>query len=202
MEKRHLGAPQDHFQGLAATSRNLQFHCVEEEAKWNAWNQRRLSDQTSVAYRVRPKVGHHQLHRTLLADPCREYSHTACPHLTDKSPHEDERYDNESDAQDEEDYDAFDESETPGSSDDETDEVGGIVYSDFNLLRSDELDADLDMQDEGFSFDSFDNGQTLTGEDGAKAMALLLEIEGSSEASFAPGIARMDNGVISQLSGL
>lgn len=119
-----------------------------------------------------------------------------------KTAREDERYINESDAPDEEDYDAFDESETAGSSDDETDEVGGIVYSDFNLLRSDELDADLDMQDEGFSFDNFDNGQSLTGEDGAKAMALLLEIERSSEASFAPGMIRMDNAVIGQLGGL
>ena len=140
--------------------------------------------------------------RILLTDSRREYSQTACPHSTEKKPREDERYVNESDAQDEEDYDAFDESETPGSSDDGTDEVGGIVYSDFNLLRSDELDADLDMQDEGFSFDSFDNGQSLTGEDGAKAMALLLEIERSSEASFAPGIVRMDNAVIGQLGGL
>lgn len=199
MEKRHLGAPQDHFQRPIATSRNLQFHRVEEEAKWNAWNQRLFSHQTSVTYGVWRISG---LYRRLLADACREWSQTSCPHSTDESGREHERSDIESDAPDEEDYDAFDESETPDSSDDEADEVEGIVYSDFNLLRSDELDADLDMQDEGFSFDSFDNGQTFTGEDGAKAMALLLEIERSSEASFAPSIGRKENRVIGHLGGV
>ena len=161
-----------------------------------------LTKQTSHIEYVRNSYITSITARTLLADSRRGYSQTACAHSTEKTVREDERYVNKSDVRDEEDYDAFDKSETPGSSDDGTDEVGGIVYSDFNLLRSDELDADLDMQDEGFSFDNFDNGQSLTGEDGAKAMALLLEIERSSEASFAPGIVRMDNAVIGQLGGL
>ena len=63
-----------------------------------------------------------------------------------------------------------------------------MIYSDFNVLRSDDSGSDVDISDEDYSFDSFETGQTLTSEDGANAIKLLLELERKAEVSYAPGI--------------
>ena len=92
-------------------------------------------------------------------------------------------------AQGVEDYDSFDAFEPADSSGDDCDELEGAIYSDFNVLRSDDSGSDVDIFDEDYSFDSFETGRTFTSEDGANAIKLLLEFERKAEVSYAPGIA-------------
>ena len=85
-----------------------------------------------------------------------------------------------------EDYDEFDAFEPASEIGDDWEDSDGVIYSDFNLIRSDDSDSDVDGYHEEYSFDSFDTGQTLTGEGGVKAIKLLLEIEKNVEFSYAP----------------
>ncbi|KAL9129518.1 MAG: hypothetical protein Q9217_002042 [Psora testacea] len=87
-------------------------------------------------------------------------------------------------------YDEFDAITLIDDDEEEEDgELDGVIYSDFNMLRAEGDEAEVDIYDEDYSFDSFDGGQILTPEDGAKAMNLVMEIETKSEVSFAPGIS-------------
>ncbi|KAL9639408.1 MAG: hypothetical protein Q9164_000949 [Protoblastenia rupestris] len=88
------------------------------------------------------------------------------------------------------DTDEFNAFDADSITDDEEDgELDCLVYSDFNLLRSEGEETEVDDYDEDYSFDSFDGGQNLTAEEGAKAIRLIMEIERKSEVSFAPGIS-------------
>ena len=88
------------------------------------------------------------------------------------------------------DTDEFNDFDANSITDDEEDgELDCLIYSDFNLLRSEGEETEVDDYDEDYSFDSFDGGQNLTAEEGAKAINLVMEIERKSEVSFAPGVS-------------
>ena len=82
-----------------------------------------------------------------------------------------------------------DEDEDEEEEEEEDCELDGIVYSDFSVLRGELDDTDVGIYDEDYSFDSFDGGQILSGEERARAIDFVMEIEKKSEVSFAPGIS-------------
>ena len=85
-----------------------------------------------------------------------------------------------------EEYDTFDAFELDDEPGEDWEEPDDVIYSDFNLIRSDESELDIDSYSEDYSFDSFDTGQTLTGDEGVKAIKVLWEIEKNVEFSYTP----------------
>ena len=90
-----------------------------------------------------------------------------------------------------EDYEPFDAFEPSDMSEEDEEKTESIVYSDFNSLRNEEGENDAESTEDGYSFDSFDTGQTLASEDGEKAMNFLLETEKKAEVSLAPALFTM-----------